>query len=138
MLIFILKEIESSTETNSYCTIMTDNMSNDIVTIFSQNAYLYAFGKAEFWEILSQDETHLTWTIGMEHIESSCEHIVRYLLKHNITISSIEITNTIMWINNYQRVLDTLHELDCAYEFINEEIWSIYNPQSTENGNSIN
>ena len=96
MIIVTLREIESSTESDSYCTIKASHIPSDIVTIFSQNAYLYAFGKAQFWEILSYSETHLTWTIGMEYIESSCEHVVKYLLKHNMAIDSIEIINTII------------------------------------------
>jgi hypothetical protein len=96
MIKFVIKEIESSTETNSYCTITANNISNDIMTIFSQNPYLYIFGKPEFWKIISSDNNHFSWTIGMEHIESSCEHIVRYLHKSDSNISSIEITNTVM------------------------------------------
>ncbi len=137
MLIFTIKEIESSTETNSYCTIVANNIPNDIVTIFGQNSYLYIFGKPEFWKIISSDNNHLSWTIGMEHIESSCEHIVRYLHKSDSNISSIEITNTVMWINNYQRILDFLKELGYKYEFFNEEIGSIDYPQLTENGKPI-
>jgi hypothetical protein len=62
---------------------------------------------------------------------------VRYLHKSDSNISSIEITNTVMWINNYQRILDFLKELGCEYEFVNEEIGSIDCPQPTENGKPI-
>jgi hypothetical protein len=96
MIKFTVKEIESSTETNSYCTIVADIIPNDIVSIFGQNAYLYTFGKPEFWEILSYDKNHISRTIGMEYVDTSCEHVVRYLHRPNSNIASIEITNTVM------------------------------------------
>lgn len=92
----IIKEIESSTETSSYCTIAADSIPDDIVTVFGQNAYLYVFGLPVPWEILYHSKTSLSWCIAMEYIDTSCEHVVRYLHKSNSNITSIEITNTIM------------------------------------------
>gem|GEM_PF-5562282 len=86
MITFVVKEIESSTETNSYCTIVADSIPKDIASIFAQNAYLYAFGKVSFWNILSHDNIHISWEIGMEHVDVTCEHLIRYFCNNNIAI----------------------------------------------------
>lgn len=96
MIIFTVKELESSTETNSYCTIVADNIPNNIDEVFSQNPYLYSFGVSTFWQILSHDEKNISWTIGMESVVMSCNHVIQYLHQQHSDLISLEIINTIM------------------------------------------
>jgi hypothetical protein len=82
----IVKEIESSTETNGYCTIIANQIPQDIVSIFTQNACLYVFGLPVYWKILSHDSIHISWEIGMEYVDVTCEHLIRYFYNNNIAI----------------------------------------------------